>query len=92
MRFAVINPVDAARPVTREVRTGSRHGAPTKIVVAHRTYDTDQEDLWDALTDPGRLPRWFLPISGELTVGGHYQLEATSADSSSRATNRSPSQ
>ena len=75
MRFAVINPVDAARLVTREVRTGSRHGAPTKIVVTHRAYDTDQEDLWDALTNPGRLPRWFLPISGELTVGGHYQLE-----------------
>ncbi|MEU7632586.1 SRPBCC family protein [Nocardia sp. NPDC049220] len=61
--------------VTREVRTGSRDGAPTKIAVARRSYPTDQSDLWDALTDPERIPRWFLPVSGDLRVGGHYQIE-----------------
>jgi uncharacterized protein YndB with AHSA1/START domain len=61
--------------VTREVRTGSRDGAATKIVVAHRTYLAGQADLWDALTNPGRIPRWFLPVSGDLRAGGRYQLE-----------------
>lgn len=60
---------------TREVRTGERDGAPTRIAVARRTYPTAQADLWDALTDPERLPRWFLPITGDLRVGGRYQLE-----------------
>ena len=33
------------------------------------------EDVWDAITDPERIARWFLPISGDLRVGGHYQFE-----------------
>jgi uncharacterized protein YndB with AHSA1/START domain len=31
--------------------------------------------VWDALTNTERIPRWFLPITGELRVGGRYQLE-----------------
>lgn len=70
-----LNPIVTAELVTREVRTGSRDGVPTKIVVARRTYATDRADLWDAVTNAERLPRWFLPISGDLQVGGRYQFE-----------------
>lgn len=50
----------------REVRT----------VTVSQTYDrTTLEDLWDACTNPERIPRWFLPVSGELRLGGRYQLE-----------------
>jgi uncharacterized protein YndB with AHSA1/START domain len=69
------DPVTMAGLVTREVRTGFRDGAPTKIAIARRTYPTGQADLWDALTNPERIPRWFLPVSGELKAGGRYQLE-----------------
>ena len=69
------DPVATAGLVTREVRSGSRDGAPTKIVIARRAYPTGQADLWDALTSADRIPRWFLPVSGELKVGGRYQLE-----------------
>jgi uncharacterized protein YndB with AHSA1/START domain len=44
-------------------------------VVPTRTYPTDHDDLWEALTSAGRIPRWFLPITGDLRVGGRYQLE-----------------
>ncbi len=71
----MIDPVATAGLVTREVRTGSRDGTPTKIVIARRTYPASQADLWDALTNAERIPRWFLPVSGDLKVGGHYQLE-----------------
>ncbi|QXV60140.1 SRPBCC family protein [Amycolatopsis sp. TNS106] len=40
-----------------------------------QVYDTGLDDLWDACTNPERISRWFLPISGELRVGGKYQLE-----------------
>ncbi|MGH8825398.1 MAG: SRPBCC domain-containing protein [Jiangellaceae bacterium] len=70
-----IDSMAAAGLVTREIRSGSRDGAPTKIAIARRTYPTDQADLWDALTNGDRIPRWFLPISGDLHVGGRYQLE-----------------
>ncbi len=70
-----VDPVATAGLVTREVRSGSRDGAQTKIAIARRTYPTDQTDLWDALTNADRIPRWFLPISGTLEPGGRYQLE-----------------
>jgi uncharacterized protein YndB with AHSA1/START domain len=71
----ITDPQAAAGLVTREVRSGSRDGAPTKIAIARRTYPTDQADLWDALTKAERIPRWFLPVSGDLEPGGRYQLE-----------------
>jgi len=70
-----IDPVATAGLMTREVRTGLRDGAPTKIAIARRTYPASQADLWDCLTNPERIPRWFLPVSGELKAGGRYQLE-----------------
>jgi uncharacterized protein YndB with AHSA1/START domain len=44
------------------------------VVIATRRYDTDRDDLWDALTSAERIPRWFLPISGDLRLGGRYQF------------------
>lgn len=42
-----IDPVAAAGLANREVRTGERDGATTRIVVARRTYGTDRPDLWE---------------------------------------------
>jgi uncharacterized protein YndB with AHSA1/START domain len=55
---------------TRTIDTGDAH-----VVTVSQSYDTDPADLWDAVTTIERIPRWFLPISGDLTVGGSYQLE-----------------
>jgi uncharacterized protein YndB with AHSA1/START domain len=44
-------------------------------VEVRRTYPTTADDLWDAITDPKRLARWFLPVTGELGLGGTFQLE-----------------
>lgn len=68
-------PTTAAGLVDREVTTGTRDGVPTRSIIARRVYATEPADLWEAVTDRERLPRWFLPISGELHVGGRFQLE-----------------
>jgi uncharacterized protein YndB with AHSA1/START domain len=60
--------------MTRTVRSGTRDGAPTKSVVAARTYATSPENLWDAISNRERIGRWFLPVSGDLQLGGRYQL------------------
>jgi uncharacterized protein YndB with AHSA1/START domain len=70
------DPIAAAGLVAREIRTGERDGAATKVLVARRAYRAEQADVWDALTSPVRLPRWFQPVSGDLEVGGRYQFEA----------------
>jgi uncharacterized protein YndB with AHSA1/START domain len=54
----------------RTIDTGKAH-----VVTLSQSYDTDQDDLWDAVTNVERIPRWFLPISGDLQLGGSYQLE-----------------
>jgi uncharacterized protein YndB with AHSA1/START domain len=61
--------------VHRRVSTQPREGAEAKVVLLDQTYDADIEDVWGAVTSPERIPRWFLPVSGELRLGGRYQLE-----------------
>jgi uncharacterized protein YndB with AHSA1/START domain len=65
--------------VTREVRSRDHEGRPARVVVASCTYDTNIEDLWDAITNAERIPRWFLPISGDLRLGGRYQLQGNAS-------------
>lgn len=60
--------------VVRQVRDVEHDGKPMKVVVATRTYSTTQADLWDAITNPERLQRWFTPVTGELRLGGGYRL------------------
>jgi len=61
--------------MTRAVKTGNRDGALVRTVIAARSYSTGLDDLWDTITNAERIPRWFLPVSGDLRLGGHYQLE-----------------
>lgn len=65
--------------VTRTVTSLEREGKPARGVTLERAYDTTTDDLWDAVTNPDRLPRWFLPVSGELKRGGRYELEGNAS-------------
>ena len=49
--------------------------AGTVSVRVARTYQADIEDVWDAVTNPERIPRWLYPISGDFKPGGSFQLE-----------------
>ena len=70
--------------VTRSLENRLHDGHPARVVVAARTYDTTVDDLWDALTSRERIPRWFLPISGDLRLGGRYQLEGNAGGTITR--------
>lgn len=61
--------------VTRELRDVERDGEPMKAVVATQTYADPIADVWDALTTPERLARWFAPVSGDFRLGGRFQIE-----------------
>ena len=61
--------------VERSVSYLDRDGQPASAVTLTRSYETTVEDLWDAVTNGQRIPRWYLPISGDLKLGGRYQLE-----------------
>jgi uncharacterized protein YndB with AHSA1/START domain len=71
----VIEVVEQINCVERRVGRRTFGAGEARTVVITRTYDAALEDVWDACTNPERIPRWFLPVSGELHVGGRYQLE-----------------
>lgn len=61
--------------VTRTYRVDEREGDPTHVQSLEQTYPAAIEDVWEAVTTAERIQRWFLPISGDLRVGGRYQFD-----------------
>ena len=61
--------------VERSVASFERDGRPACSVTLGRGFPVPLEDLWDAVTNSERIPQWFLPVTGELTLGGRYQLQ-----------------
>lgn len=61
--------------VTRRVGDRTIDSGTAHVVTIAQNYDTEATDLWDAVTNVERIPRWFLPIEGDLTVGGTYRLQ-----------------
>jgi uncharacterized protein YndB with AHSA1/START domain len=50
-------------------------GAGERVsVLLRRAYDTPIHDVWDAVTQPDRIKRWLMPITGDLRAGGTFQL------------------
>jgi uncharacterized protein YndB with AHSA1/START domain len=61
--------------VRRRAGTRVLEAGEARTVTISQTYPAAIEDVWDACTSAERIPRWFLPVSGELKLGGRYQLE-----------------
>jgi uncharacterized protein YndB with AHSA1/START domain len=66
---------------TADRRVGSRTlpAGQARTMTISRVYDTPADDLWDACTNPERISRWFLPVSGDLREGGRYALEGNAS-------------
>ncbi|MET9730920.1 SRPBCC family protein [Streptomyces sp. NPDC006458] len=71
----MIDVTDQITSVRRRVGRRPFRGADARGVTIGRTFDVPLDDLWHACTSPERLPQWFLPLTGDLRVGGHYQLQ-----------------
>lgn len=55
-----------------ELRRRTIPAGEARVAVFTRTYPTSVEDLWDACTDPERLRRWYVPVTGDLRPGGTF--------------------
>lgn len=49
------------------------------VVRMEDRYDTDVDDLWSAVTDPGRLARWYGEVEGDLRLGGEFDFRIPGA-------------
>ena len=50
----------------------------TGTVHVEDVYNTDIDDLWSAITQPARLARWIVTVSGDTSSGSDFGLEFTS--------------
>src|SRR3954463_6014115 len=75
----MIDVVHEISSVDRRVGTRTLEAGEARTVTVSRVYDTPRDDLWDACSNPERIARWFLPISGDLRPGGRYALEGNAS-------------
>jgi uncharacterized protein YndB with AHSA1/START domain len=65
--------------VDRDVGKRTVAAGEARTLTISRVYDTSLEDLWDACTNPERIPRWFLPVSGDFKLGGRFDIEGNAS-------------
>ena len=75
MTTSTKDPLALVSATERRVVPTEVNGIPARVVTAGRSYAAPVDDVWDALTNSERLPRWFAPVSGDLRLGGRYQVE-----------------
>jgi uncharacterized protein YndB with AHSA1/START domain len=71
--------IDQISQSHRAVRIGAGDagdgGTVTGVVLVRRAFPAPIEDVWDACTTAERIGRWLMPVTGDLRLGGKYQLE-----------------
>ena len=67
--------LDELAAVHRVMGKGSVPAGEAYTVELRRRYDATIEDVWDAITSPERVRRWLNPVTGDLRLGGKFELE-----------------
>jgi uncharacterized protein YndB with AHSA1/START domain len=61
--------------VKRSVGSREVGGDDARVVTMTQTYPSAQAEVWNAITSQDRIARWLAPITGDLKLGGRYQIE-----------------
>lgn len=80
----MIDVTEEINAVRREVGGRALEAGEARVVTVSRPYPAEIADVWDACTNPERIARWFLPVSGELVKGGRYQLAGNASGTVTR--------
>jgi uncharacterized protein YndB with AHSA1/START domain len=65
--------------IYRGIEQGQLAVGEARSAIIRRHYDAPIDDVWAACTEPARLNRWFLPVTGDLRVGGTFNLEGNAS-------------
>ena len=65
--------------VSRQVGSRDLEEGQGRTVIISQIMDAELEDVWEACTTEEHIPKWFLPITGELELGGRFQLEGNAS-------------
>jgi hypothetical protein len=66
----MIDVVQQINAVRRRVGARVLEAGEARTVTISQSYGAPIDDVWDAVTNPARIPRWFLPVAGDLRAGG----------------------
>src|ERR1700745_2586569 len=80
----MIDVTEQINAVHREVGGRMLEAGQARVVTVSRSYPAELADVWDACTNPARIPRWFLTVSAEVKEGGRYQLEGNAGGTVTR--------
>lgn len=71
----------AAQPdeVHRELTIQRDEQKQHTVQTISQPYPSTLDDLWEACTRADRLERWFAPVTGDLRLGGRYQVEGNAS-------------
>lgn len=75
----IIDIAEQIGATSREVSRQHTESGETVAVTLQRRYPADPTDVWQAITDPERVRRWFLPLTGDLREGGNFELEGNAS-------------
>jgi uncharacterized protein YndB with AHSA1/START domain len=56
-----------------ELRRRRLAAGEARVAAFTRIYDAPIDDVWAACTEPDRLRRWYVPVTGDLRLGGTFQ-------------------
>lgn len=59
----------------RRYSPGRRDGAATHVITLSQVFPHPLPAVWAAFLSPERLARWFAPVTGDLRLGGRYQVQ-----------------
>ena len=60
--------------INAELTAASRSVTGTDLFLTRR-YAATPDEVWSAVTEADRIRRWLAPVSGDLELGGRYQVE-----------------
>lgn len=75
----VVNVEQQVNAVQRTVGSRVLAAGEARTSTISQTYDSTIDDVWDACTNPERLPRWFVPVTGDLRLGGQYEVQGNAS-------------
>jgi uncharacterized protein YndB with AHSA1/START domain len=68
----VLDELAAAR---RKMGTATLPAGEAYTMELRRRYDAQVDDVWEAITSPERLSRWLKSVTGDLRLGGKFELD-----------------
>ncbi|KYG29592.1 SRPBCC domain-containing protein [Alkalihalobacillus trypoxylicola] len=70
-----INLITSLHSVNRSIKTAEKDEKDVRHVTLERSFSVPVEELWDAVTNPERLSRYFGYVNGELKENGRFQVK-----------------